>query len=227
MGPRWLTFSTNPVGVVSVSPSGLVTPLGVGIASVSATLGAVPVAGSLDVEVVALGAAPTDAAPTPGLSADAVRSVFSSHYTNIPVDTFNAAPNTSDLSDFTIASASRDVKRYFLRNYAIVEFFALDGPIDVATEGINSFRMSVWTPDVDDLIVKLVDFGADGAFGGGDDTEQVVTVPITAPEAWQVIEIPLMFGGGFGENLAQIVLDGQVPAGNTIFVDDILFYDNR
>ena len=36
---------------------------------------------------------------------------------------------------------------------------------------MEHFNLDVWTPDATTFRVKLVDFGADAAFGGGDDTE--------------------------------------------------------
>ena len=40
---------------------------------------------------------------------------------------------------------------------------------------MTHFHMDVWTPDVTDgssaYYIKLIDFGADGVYGGGDDVE--------------------------------------------------------
>ena len=46
---------------------------------------------------------------------------------------------------------------------------------------MDYYHVDIWTPDATTFGVKLVDFGADGVFGGGDDTEsQLDFVPAKA-----------------------------------------------
>jgi hypothetical protein len=72
--------------------------------------------------------------------------------------------------------------------------------------------------------VKLVDFGADGAYDGGDDVSHEIEVAISTPSQWQSVDLPLANFSGLTtkESLAQIVISG-VPTGSTVFVDNLLF----
>ncbi len=50
----------------------------------------------------------------------------------------------------------------------------------VDATAMTHFRMNIWTPDPTSLPavfkIKIVDFGANGAFGGGDDVEHELTL---------------------------------------------------
>jgi hypothetical protein len=89
--------------------------------------------------------------------------------------------------------------------------------------------------------VKLVDFGANGVFGGGDDTEAEVWFTSDPADAslpnrygaaptlgqWNNYSIPLSFFTSNGlanrNKLSQLILSAAVPGANTIFVDNIYF----
>jgi hypothetical protein len=78
--------------------------------------------------------------------------------------------------------------------------------------------------------VKLVDFGADGGFGGGDDVEHelifdATTTPALAQGVWSTIDVPLsdFVGLTTTSNIAQMIIVGE-GAVNTVYVDNVLFY---
>ena len=80
-------------------------------------------------------------------------------------------------------------------------------------------------PFLADFKIKLVDFGADGAFAGGDDTEDELTftAPLLKSGNWITIDIPL---SDFSEmtsrsHLAQLIISGSI---NTVYVDNVFFY---
>jgi hypothetical protein len=85
--------------------------------------------------------------------------------------------------------------------------------------------MDIWSPDANELKIKLVDFGADGEFGGGDDTEHEINLGATPTEQWIAYDIALsdFVGLASTENLAQIIFV-NAPAG-TLFVDNLYFYN--
>jgi hypothetical protein len=74
--------------------------------------------------------------------------------------------------------------------------------------------------------VLVVDFGANGAFGGGDDTRHstTFTAPTLVSRSWITIQIPFsaMPNLASRNNLAQIILEGG--DGSTLYVDNIYFY---
>jgi hypothetical protein len=89
--------------------------------------------------------------------------------------------------------------------------------------------MDFWTPDPTAapavFKVKLVDFGADGAWSGGDDVEHEVeltaeTTPAIGTGAWYTLEIPLADFTGLTTkgHLAQLIISGDP---NTVFLDNI------
>jgi hypothetical protein len=86
--------------------------------------------------------------------------------------------------------------------------------------------MAVWTPDITSLLVKLIDLGPDGAFGGGDDAEVILTIPITTQNEWTTVEVPFSGNAAFqGRHIAQVIIDGLQVGGNTLYVDDMLFHN--
>ena len=104
---------------------------------------------------------------------------------------------------------------------------------------MTHFHIDVFAPDDDPMLteifrVKLVDFGPDGVFGGGDDSEQllgffangagVMSDPPWAPGSWVGLDIPMsaFWGLTSTSNIAQIVLE-QVSA-PTIYIDNMYFY---
>ena len=89
-------------------------------------------------------------------------------------------------------------------------------------------HVDLWTNDPSAFRIKLVDFGGNGVFGGGDDTEHEITLdessmpPIQAG-AWNVLDIPLAdFAGLLNKgHLAQLIISGASP---TVYLDNIFFF---
>lgn len=169
---------------------------------------------------------PTTPAPTPTFPAINVISLFSNAYTNVPVDTWSASWDQADLTDLQIAG--NDVKRYTNLVFAGIEF--ITQTVDATT--MTHFFMDIWTPDPTALPavfkIKLVDFGANGTFGGGDDKEHELTfnassTPALATGNWVRFDIPLSNFTGLTTkgHLAQMIISGDPK---TVYVDNILFH---
>jgi hypothetical protein len=94
---------------------------------------------------------------------------------------------------------------------------------------MTHFHMDIWTPDntalPNNFKILLVDFGANGTFGGGDDKSHEITItrPTLISNNWVSIDVPLSTFTGLTTraNLAQLVLSGTVP---NVFVDNVYFY---
>jgi hypothetical protein len=163
---------------------------------------------------------PETAAPTPGYAADDVISLFSNAYTNVTVDTWSADWDQADMADVQIAG--NDVKRYTNLNYAGIEFTS--ATINAAE--MNYFHIDIWTPDqlaADKVFkVKLVDFGADGAWSGGDDVEHELAFDNLTTGQWISLHIPLSDFTALTtkEHLAQLIISGDP---NTVYVDNVFF----
>lgn len=216
--PGYFTFTSSAPTVATVSAAGLITVAGAGSANITATLGSLPAVGT-----VALTATvpPTVAAPTPTRNAADVVSVFSGAYTNAAVDTWSAVWDQADVADVTIAGNA--AKKYTNLVFAGIEMTTT--PVNAST--MTHLHVDFWAiaPDVR---VKLVDFGANGVFGGGDDSEfelplTATSSPAITPNAWSSLDIPLTaFTGLTGRSrIAQVVIAG---ASRTLYLDNLYFY---
>ncbi|MEJ2538849.1 MAG: hypothetical protein P8188_02495, partial [Gemmatimonadota bacterium] len=149
-------------------------------------------------------------------------------YTDQPVDTWRADYSAGTLEEIQIAG--NDTKKYSVLDFAGIEFV---GPNSVDATGMTHFRMDVWTPDATLFGVKLVDFGEDNAFGGGDDSEHQLdftasSTPALGQGSWITLDIPLAQFEGLAStaNLSQIIVVGQPTGASTFFVDNVFFYNS-
>jgi Bacterial Ig-like domain (group 2) len=217
--PNYFTFTSSNPAVATVSATGDITVIGAGTTNITAKLGAVAATGSVAVQAVA---APTAAAPTPTRLAADVISLFSNTYTNVPVDTWSASFDIADVADAKIAG--NDVKKYTNLQYAGIEFISQK----VNATAMTHLHLDVFVYNDASLKVKLVDFGANNAFGGGDDSESEVSLtrtstPAIAAGTWASLDIPLANFGGLQSRarLSQIIISGSSA---TTYLDNVYFY---
>lgn len=165
---------------------------------------------------------PLDApeAPTEDEVENNVISIFSDSYTDIGNDGLNNFNSGSILTVENIAS--NNVLKYTNLNFTGLEFL---GPNLIDASESTTLHLDLWSPDANEFKIKLVDFGPDGEFEGGDDSEYEINFGPTAVGEWISLDIPLsdFLGLNSTENLAQIILV-NAPAG-TLFVDNIYFYN--
>jgi hypothetical protein len=166
---------------------------------------------------------PAEAAPAPTHDAADIISFFSDAYTDVTVDTWSATWDQADVEDVTVAGDA--VKKYTNLVFAGIEFTSTM----VDATDMTHFRFDYWSPDATDggqvFKVKLVDFGADGAFGGGDDVEHEITLdasstPALATGAWVSYDVPLSDFTGLTTkaHLAQLIISGDP---DTVFLDNV------
>jgi len=226
MKSNYLTFESSNDTIVSVDEEGIVRLIGAGTASLSAKLGTVDASGTITIISSPPPPKPTVSAPTPTQDAVDVVSIFSDVYTNVSVDSWSADWDAANLADFMIGSDN--LKKYYNLQYAGIEFTTT--PVDASA--MTHFHLDMWTPSsisYNSLFkLKLIDFGADGAYGGGDDSEHELTfgyatTPAIVSEAWVSFDIPLtsftnLTGTG---NVAQLIISGSP---NIVYVDNIYFH---
>ena len=162
---------------------------------------------------------PTVAAPTPTQDPGSVISMFSDAYTDVPVDTWLTSWSQGALEDVLIAG--NPTKKYSSVTFVGVETV---GPNLINATSMTHFHMDVWSPDANDFKIKLVDFGADGAYGGGDDSEHELTFTAPTPETWISYDIPLTDFTGLTstEHLAQLIMV-KAPLG-VFYLDNVFYY---
>ncbi len=166
-------------------------------------------------------------APTPTQPAAGVISLFSDAYPNVTVDVFSTPWDAAEVQDFPVAGNA--TKKY--DGAGLIGIETVSQTIDAT--GMTHFRVDLWTPDAINEAsvyrIKLVDFGADGGFGGGDDVEHELTfTPATTPAlaggTWMHFDIPLADFTGLTtrSNMAQYIFSGSL---SQVFLDNLYFYD--
>ncbi len=171
---------------------------------------------------------PAVAAPTPTQPAAGVISLFSDAYTDVPVDVFSTPWDAAEVEDVSVAGNA--TKRY--TGASLIGIETVSQTIDAT--GMTHFHVDLWTPDaVNDASVyriKLVDFGADGGFGGGDDAEHELsftptTTPALAGGTWVSFDLPLADFAGLTtrSNMAQYIFSGSL---SRVFLDNLYFYND-
>ncbi|MCB0532300.1 MAG: Ig-like domain-containing protein [Lewinellaceae bacterium] len=165
--------------------------------------------------------APTVAAPTPMLAQANVISLFSDAYNDVPVDTWRTGWSAATLEDVQVAGNA-------VKKYSALDFVGIETVINqVDASAMTHFHIDVWSADFTFFGIKLVDFGADGAFGGGDDVEHQINFSMPAQGQWISYDIPLSDFTGLTtrKNMAQYILVGQPTASNTVYVDNFYFHN--
>ncbi len=215
--PGYFDFVSNNSSVATTLNGGIQV-VGPGSASVTAQLGGIPATGTVSISAIAT---PSTPAPAPTLPASDVISLFSNSYPNRPVDTWSATWDQADVADLRVSG--NDIKGYTNMVFAGIEFTSNQ----INASSMTHFHMDVYLPSGSTLRVKLVDFGPNGAYQGGDDSEQELTfnagtTPGITTGAWSSLDIPLSsFTNLTGRsNLAQITLAGA----STVFVDNVYFH---
>ncbi len=168
-------------------------------------------------------AAPMGPAPTPNYPAAAVISLFSNPYVNVPVDTWQAPWSQAQLTDLQIQG--NDTKRYSSMNFAGIETL---GGNQLDLSDMTHLRLDYWTANMDPFKVKLVDFGANGQYAGGDDSESELSFQPIA-QAWNTLEIPLSQFSNLNSlsHFSQLILSGEPVGTGVVFIDNVLFFDEN
>jgi len=163
--------------------------------------------------------APTTAAPTPTAAAANVISLFSNAYTNKPVNTWLTDWSQSALTDVVVAG--NDTKRYSNLSFAGAE---ATGGNAIDASAMTHINFDIWTPNATLIKLKLVDWGADGKYQGGDDSEHEVS---GTPEIgkWNTVKVPLSDFAGLSAraHLSQFIISAQPAGSATVFLDNIYF----
>jgi len=163
---------------------------------------------------------PTTASPLPTVQASKVISMFSRAYTNVGVDTWRTSWSNAAYSEVQVAGTP-------VKKYSDLVFVGIEttGANLINASAMTHFHVDVWTPDMTTFRVKLVDFGANAVWSGGDDVEHELSFT-PALSGWVSLDIPLANFTGLTTkaHIAQLIFSGA-PAG-TVYVDNIYFYNS-
>jgi hypothetical protein len=163
---------------------------------------------------------PMTAAPTPTIPAANVISMFSNAYTNVAVNTWRTDWSSATLEDIQIQG--NDTKKYSALDFVGIE---TTGANSIDASNMTTFHLDMWSPNVTTFRVKLVDFGADNGFAGGDDSEHEIIIENPALGEWVSLAIPLsdFVGLTSREHLSQLILSCLPTGQGTVFVDNVYF----
>ncbi len=216
--PGYFTFLSS-VDSVATGGEGSVHVIGLGTTTITAKLGEIPATGSITLTPQP---APLTAAPTPTLPSADVISLYSNAYTNRTVDTWSTSWDIADVADVTVGGNA--TKKYTNLIYAGIEFTSST----VDASAMTHFHVDLWAPSGNVFRVKLVDFGANGSYGGGDDREHELefttsSVPAMQFGTWASLDIPFASFTNLTTrgHLAQLILSGDV---GTVYVDNVYFH---
>jgi len=213
------TYTSSNTAVATVSGS-TITLVGLGTTNITATQAAAGNygSGSISASLVVTSPPPSTAAPTPPTrSASNVISLFSNAYTNVTVDTWSTTwDNTVEPEDVLIAGNT--TKLYKDMSFAGVEFTSST----INATNMEKFHIDIWTPNANVFKIKLVDFGPNGSYGGGDDVEHEIGYT-PAQSSWVSYDINLSDFTGLVTrgHLAQMIF---VAEGGTVYMDNIYFW---
>jgi uncharacterized protein YjdB len=232
VGFAWYSLTSSAPGVATVSPTGLVTGVAGGTASITATMNGLAVTGNAPITVTAPLALPTTIAPAPTLAAANVISLFSSAYTNVPVDTWSTSWSgcCNTLVDPYVIPGQGSVKQYDLRHFVGIQFFP-DGTNTnlVDASAMTHFHVDVWTPTPPArLQIQLVNFPSGTSVGG---VVGVFNAEGLAGGSWVGLDIPLSSFAGLASQgaLGQILFLAQNADGSNsaavVYVDNVYLHN--
>jgi len=164
---------------------------------------------------------PTAAAPgPPARNAADVISLFSNAYSDVTVNTWRTDWSAAILEEVSIAGNAA-------KKYSALDFVGIEtNPNMIDATGMSHVHIDVWSADFTKFGIKLVDFGANAAYGGGDDVEHQIEYTTPAKGVWVSYDIPLSNFTGLTTkaHLAQYILVGQPSGATTIWIDNFYFY---
>jgi len=219
----YFTFTSSKPSVATVDEYGTVKVKDTGLTVITAKVAGINEKGSLTVNSVGKLVEPAEPAPTPTVSSTKVISLFSNAYTNVKVDTWNTRWLYSTAENEDVKIQGDDAIRYRDLNFVGIEFTSQ--PVDATA--MTHFHIDIWTPDETagkNLKIMFVDFGANGGFGGHDDSSSEISFssPPLASQQWISLNIPLSSFSGLKSksHLAQLVLSGELP---NVYIDNVYF----
>lgn len=161
----------------------------------------------------------TPQAPNPTIAAANIIGLYTDAYPSLElaaVDTFRTSWSAATLENVVLSG--NNTLKYTNLSYVGIE--TVTSTIDAS--GMNLFHIDMYTPNMTSFSVKLVDFGADGAYGGGDDKEHQINLTPTQ-NSWNSYNLLLSDFTGLTSraHIAQIILVGNNSG--TAYVDNMYF----
>ncbi len=164
--------------------------------------------------------APTVAADAPTVAAGNVLALYSDTYTPVVTGTFPTSwSSPTSATDLTFGANKA-------RKFTSLDFAGLEPSVVQDISTYTHVNLSVWTKTGTVLKLKLVDFGANSVYQGGDDVEHEMTLTAPTQGQWTYYKIPLSSFTGLTTKaaFAQLIIATGGGAGLADYwIDDIYF----
>ena len=169
--------------------------------------------------------APTEGPSAPTADAANVTSMFSDSYDDVAVDTWLTSWS-NDGQGVTAELEDIDLNGNMVKKYSKFGFVGIEtasAPIDASS--MTHINFDYWTPDGTVFKIKLVDWGADKGYDGGDDSEHELALSSVTQGEWVSVSIPLSdFTGMTGKGaIAQYILVAEPWLEATYYIDNMYF----
>ena len=153
-------------------------------------------------------------------------SLFSDSYTNNHgVSTWRTTWSAAGLVHATHTNTTGDTSQKYTFNGNSFGGIDLASPYLDASNTVT-MHLDVWSADKASFLMKVVDFGPNGAYDGAnsDDSEHINTITIASSATWNTVSIPLSAMSGLSNTsaISQLVVESNNGSG-TIFLDNIYF----
>jgi hypothetical protein len=169
--------------------------------------------------------APTEGPSAPTADAANVISMFSDSYDDVAVDTWLTSWS-NDGQGVTAELEDIDLNGNMVKKYSKFGFVGIEtasAPIDASS--MTHINFDYWTPDGTVFKIKLVDWGADKGYDGGDDSEHELALSSVTQGEWVSVSIPLSdFTGMTAKGaIAQYILVAEPWLEATYYIDNMYF----
>lgn len=169
--------------------------------------------------------APTEGPAAPSAAAADVISLFSDSYDDVTVDTWltewsnDGQGVTAELAEVNLNG--NNVKKY--SKFGFVGIETSSAPVDASS--MTHFNFDYWTSNATVMKIKLVDWGADKGYDGGDDSEHELALSTVTQGEWVSVSIPLSDFTGMTatEAIAQYILVAEPWLEATVYIDNVFF----
>lgn len=148
-------------------------------------------------------------------------SLFSDVADDVVVDTWRTDWSQADYEEVTFDS--KLTKHYSNLNFVGIE--TVSNQLDV--NNMTHFHTELWTDNATTFRVKLVDFGPDGAWQGGDDSEHEIIIENPAQNEWVSLDIPLSAFENLTNlgNISQLIYSAEPAGGANVYVTNVYFHN--
>lgn len=231
--PSYFSFESSNIEVARVSDAGIVTLVGKGSAKITASIAGVRAAGSLTLNVA--GVFPV--APVPTLLQNNVISVFSDHYTNVPVNFYNGfwQPFQTTLGGQVVVDGQNVI------NYTEFNFVGtqLTSPLNITemTHFSVDIMMLELPTDIDLLLTFRNENSTSNTFQQnriGQNYQLDARAPVVFPSSnfqagvWATIKIPIRPTSetSLDKTGVNLIIIENIKSSNvkTLYMDNMYFY---